>query len=129
MAANNNHIDTLPEAHAEFKEESLSLIKEIEATPHATQRHLSEKLGISLGKTNYLLNALIKKGLIKVSNFSHHSGKIQKIQYILTRKGFETKLRLMYHFLKKKEAEYQQIKQEWEQLAVPAVAVDERNGF
>jgi len=109
----------------DVKEETLHIIREIEADPRATQRLISEKLGISLGKTNYLLNALIKKGLVKASNFSHHSAKLLKIQYLLTPKGFEAKLRLTYHFLKKKEAEYQRIKQEWEQLAAPAAVAEE----
>lgn len=99
------------------KEEIFHLIKAIEADPAATQRSISGKLGISLGKTNYLLKALVKKGLVKAMYFSRHSGKMQKIQYLLTPKGFETKTQMMYHFLKKKEAEYHLMKQEWEQLA------------
>lgn len=98
------------------KEETLFIIKELEANPKATQRVLSDKLGISLGKTNYLLKALVKKGLIKVKNFSSNPGKMQKIQYILTKDGLEEKMQLMQHFLKKKEIEYNQIKQEWEEL-------------
>jgi EPS-associated MarR family transcriptional regulator len=98
------------------KEEILHIIKEIEIAPEATQRDISDKLGISLGKTNYLLKALIEKGLIKIKRFSTNPGKIQKIHYYLTKEGIETKMRLMQHFLKKKEEEYNLIKQEWEQL-------------
>jgi EPS-associated MarR family transcriptional regulator len=98
------------------KEEILSIIKEIEADPASTQRVLSQKLGISLGKTNYLLKELIKKGLIKARSFSHNPGRLKKIHYILTKEGFEEKLRLTQHFLLKKEAEYNQLKQEWEKL-------------
>jgi EPS-associated MarR family transcriptional regulator len=99
------------------KEDILSIIKEIETNPTATQRTLSERLGISLGKTNYLLQELIKKGFIKAKNFSHNPKKLEKIHYLLTRKGIEEKMRLMYHFLKRKEDEYIHIKEEWEQLA------------
>ena len=99
------------------KEENLFIIKELEANPNSTQRILSNKLGISLGKTNYLLKELIKKGLIKVKNFSSNPGKIQKIQYYLTKNGLEEKVRLMQHFLKKKEIEYNRIKQEWESIS------------
>lgn len=53
------------------KEEILHIIKEIESNPKATQRTISGKLGISLGKTNYLFRELIKKGLIKARNFSN----------------------------------------------------------
>lgn len=98
------------------KEEILSIIKELETSPAASQRSISEKLGISLGKTNYLLKELVKKGLIKAKNFSNNPGKIRKINYIITKRGIEEKLRLTQHFLRKKELEYNLLKQEWEQL-------------
>lgn len=97
-------------------EEILDIIKEIEITPEATQRDISVKLGISLGKTNYLLKALIEKGLIKIKRFSANPDKIQKIHYYLTKDGIETKIRLMHHFLKKKEEEYLQLKEEWAKI-------------
>ncbi len=100
------------------KEENLFIIKELEANPNATQRILSNNLGISLGKTNYLLKELIKKGLIKAKNFTNNPEKLKKIQYLLTEKGFEEKIRLTYHFLQRKEAEYNRIKKEWEELAI-----------
>lgn len=99
------------------KEETLSIIKELEVNPKATQRVLSDKLGISLGKINYLLKALIKKGLIKVENFSTRPGKLGKIHYYLTARGIEEKLRLMQVFLKKKEAEYFMMKKACGELA------------
>lgn len=98
------------------KEEHLLIIKHIEAEPAITQRDLSLKLGISLGKTNYLLRELTKKGLIKIKNFSRNPGKLKKIGYILTKKGFNEKLRLTYHFLQRKEQEYNRLKQEWKLL-------------
>ncbi len=98
------------------KEDTLSIIKAIEADPATTQRILSEKLGISLGKTNYLIKELIRTGMIKVRGFSHNPGKLRKINYILTKKGFETKARLLYHFLQRKEKEYNSIKKEWDYL-------------
>ena len=100
------------------KEETLFILKELEANPNATQRHLSTKLGISLGKTNYLLKELIKKGLIKVRNFSDNPGKLNKIHYYLTKEGLEHKVQLMQHFLKEKESEYKQLKNEWEQFVL-----------
>ena len=100
------------------KLEVLSIIKEIESDSAATQRLLSQKLGISLGKTNYLLKELIKKGFIEVQNFSNNPGKLKKITYILTRKGFEHKIQLIGYFLKIKETEYNHMKQEWEKLQV-----------
>lgn len=96
------------------KEESLFIIKEIETNPTTTQRAVSKKLGISLGKTNYLLKELIKKGIIKGESFSTHPGRLKKIGYLLTPQGLEEKMRLTYHFLKKKEEEYNILKTEWE---------------
>lgn len=98
------------------KEEDLQIIKEIESNSATTQRTLSGKLGISLGKTNYLLNALIEKGIIKYKSFSTNPGKMRKIQYSLTKKGLKERMRLMSHFLKIKEEEYNKIRHEWEAL-------------
>ena len=96
------------------QEEALSVIKEIESNPTTTQREVSKKLGISLGKTNYLLKELIYRGLVSGGSFSNNPGKIRKLSYILTPKGFEEKMRLVQHFLKKKEAEYKLLKEELE---------------
>lgn len=100
-----------------LKEENLIIIKEIESQPAITQRELSLKLTISLGKINYLLKALINKGFIEVKNFSGNPGKLNKLHYYLTKEGLEYKISATQHFLKEKEAEYNQIKQEWERLA------------
>jgi len=100
------------------KEENLLIIKEIEAQPAATQRNLSNKLGISLGKTNYLLKELAKKGLIEVRNFSDNPGKLGKIRYYLTKEGLEHRMQLVKHFLGEKEVEYNQLKTEWQRLVL-----------
>lgn len=99
-----------------LKEEELFIIREIESDPSSTQRVLSEKLGISLGKINYLLKELIKKGFIKAKSFSNNSGKLEKLNYLITKKGFEKRMELTYHFLKRKEDEYNQIKRQWQDL-------------
>ena len=99
-----------------IREDIFHILRLISSKPDLTQRDLSGNLGISLGKTNYLLRKLIKKGLIKAKNFSHRPGKIKKISYILTPKGFKEKIHLTYHFLKRAEAEYNYLKQEWERL-------------
>ena len=98
------------------KEELLHIIKHLEGDPSVTQRVLSNRLNISLGKTNYLLKELIKKGFIKAQSFSHNSNKIQKIGYLLTKEGFEAKMKLMHYFFKAKESEYNIMKKEWEHL-------------
>jgi EPS-associated MarR family transcriptional regulator len=99
------------------KEETLDIIRHIEAEPTLTQRQLSGRIGISLGKTNYLIKTLIEKGFIEIKNFTTKPGKMSKIHYHLTKEGFEHKIHLMQLFLKKKEEEYNRMKQEWEQLA------------
>ena len=96
------------------KEETLFVFKELEVNPNTTQRDLSTRLNISLGKTNYLLRELILKGFIKAKNFTGNPGKLRKIHYLVTEKGMEEKFRLLQHFIQKKEAEYNTLKQELE---------------
>lgn len=102
--------------HLPLKEENLIIIKEIESNPAATQRDLSRKLSISLGKINYLIKELIKKGFIEAKNFSTNPGKLTKLHYHLTKAGLEYKISITRHFLQEKEAEYNHMKQEWEKL-------------
>ncbi len=74
------------------KEETLFIFKELEANSNTTQRDISSRLNISLGKTNYILRELILKGFIKVKNFTSNPGRLRKIHYILTEKGLEENL-------------------------------------
>lgn len=108
------------------KEEILYLIREIEGNSSSTQRALSEKVGISLGKTNYLIKALISKGMVKYKSFSENPGKIQKIQYSLTKKGLQERARLIQLYLKIKEEEYKKIKHEWEELSGRAISGEDK---
>ena len=107
------------------KEETFFILKELEANPNTTQRDLSSRLNISLGKTNYLLHELIVRGFIKVKNFTGNPGKLKKIHYFLTEKGLEEKFRLLKHFLQVKEAEYNKLKQEMEHLLSTVIAGSE----
>lgn len=100
--------------HEPLKEETLYLIKEVEGNPSLNQRLLSQKLNISLGKTNYLLRELARKGMIKMASFSRNPGKATKLRYILTQKGVEEKISLTFHFLKAKEREYRRLKDDYE---------------
>jgi len=109
-------------------EETLSIFKELEANPNTTQRDLSSRLNISLGKTNYLLRELILRGLVKVKNFTDNPGKLRKIHYYLTEKGLEEKFRLLKHFLQIKELEYNKLKQEWEFLLNNKAITEEVKG-
>jgi len=102
--------------HNVFKEETLRLIREIEENPALNQRFLSQRLNISLGKTNYLLKELIKKGFIKIIGFSKKPEKTKKVRYILTQRGMNSMAELTFHFLKAKEKEYKRLKEDYERI-------------
>ena len=97
-----------------IREDIFHILRLISSKPELTQRDLSGSLGISLGKTNYLLKELAKKGLLKAKNFTRRGGKIKKVKYALTKKGLEEKIRLTWYFLKRKEKEYLELKKEAE---------------
>ncbi len=99
-----------------YKEEVLQLIRAIENSSPINQRGLSKQTGFSLGKTNYLLKELIKKGLIRVAHFTTHPGRLRKISYAITPEGIEAKIQLVKHFLERKEAEYNSLRNEWIKL-------------
>jgi len=92
-------------------EDALFILKELSSNPQLTQRDLSQKIGISLGKTNYLIRELAKKGLLKIINFSHKDHKLKRISYILTPQGFKEKADLTLHFLKRKQEEYESLRE------------------
>lgn len=87
----------------------LTLLKLIHTHPHLSQRQLAAQMGVSLGKANYCLRALMEKGLVKLENFSHAENK-RKYTYLLTPAGIEEKTRITLGFLKQKQAEYEAIK-------------------
>lgn len=91
------------------------ILKLLESDPHASQRRIAEALGISLGRVNYCLQALIEKGLLKANNFRNSSNK-RAYLYLLTPKGIEEKTRVTYRFLQHKLTEYEAIKRELEEL-------------
>jgi EPS-associated MarR family transcriptional regulator len=96
-------------------EEALRIFREINRSPEMTQREFSSRLGISLGKVNFLINALVRKGFVKVENFKKSSSK-SKYLYCLTPRGIEEKSRMTYRFLKRKMREYEHLELEIRQL-------------
>ena len=72
-------------------QDSLDILRRIQK-PVASQRELAETLGFSLGKLNYCLKALQKKGLVKIQNFQKQKDKITYINYVLTPKGVSVKV-------------------------------------
>ena len=111
---------------ARLKDEiAYKLLKLIEAEPHLSQREIAQKMGVSLGKTNYCLKALVDKGFIKLQNFYNNKKKSAYI-YFLTPQGIEEKAAVTYRFLQRKINEYENIKQEIESLKVEAADLKER---
>jgi EPS-associated MarR family transcriptional regulator len=84
----------------------LEALRLLAARPELSQRQLSRALGLSLGKTHYVLHALLDKGLVKIENFKRSDNKLA-YAYLLTPKGFRTKLQLTRAFLVRKEAEFE----------------------
>jgi EPS-associated MarR family transcriptional regulator len=110
---NNKNMDTTHPTSPEAWR--LQLLKLLQANPSLSQRQLAEQLGVSLGKANYCLRALVEKGLVKLGNFSKNPNK-GKYAYILTPAGMEEKTRITLGFLRRKEAEFEAIKSEIEVL-------------
>jgi EPS-associated MarR family transcriptional regulator len=106
----------MPDTHRGSPEAwRLQILKLLQANPTLSQRQLAAELGVSLGKANYCLRALVEKGLVKLGNFSKNPNK-GKYAYILTPAGLEEKTRITLDFLKRKEAEFEAIKSEIEVL-------------
>ncbi len=97
-----------------LKEDILNILRILSLNDSPTQRDLSAHLGISLGKTNYLIKELIKKGFVKIKNFSHKNHKLSRISYNLTSRGIKQKAELTLHFLERKQQEYENLRREWE---------------
>ena len=91
------------------------ILKLLEADPGASQRELASRLGISLGRVNYCLQALVRKGLLKVNNFRGSTHK-RAYLYLLTPRGIEERARVTARFLRVKLDEYEILKHELEEL-------------
>lgn len=90
-------------------EECLELLQLIEKNSNVSQRELAEKSGLSLGKVNYCIKALIEIGFLKIKNFKHSKSKLNYI-YLLTPSGIINKTLIAKRFLIKKQQEYDKIK-------------------
>ncbi len=92
------------------------IFRAIEENPELNQRMLADLLGVSLGKTNYCLQALVEKGWVKAQNFRNNKNKLS-YAYLLTPSGIEEKARVTIRYLKNKMQEYEILKQEIDDLA------------
>lgn len=96
-------------AHGNAEAARLAVLRLLEQRPDMSQRELSEALGLSLGKTHYVLHSLLDRGLVKAGNFRRSGNKLA-YAYVLTPTGLREKLHLTRAFLQRKEAEFEQLR-------------------
>jgi EPS-associated MarR family transcriptional regulator len=101
------------------------LLKLLEANPGMSQRDVARELGISLGKVNFCLNALIERGLVKAANFKNSQNK-SAYMYLLTRRGIQEKSRVTARFLQLKITEFEMLHAEIEQIRREAALLPEK---
>ena len=94
------------------RQDHFNILREIKKKPTSSQRQLAKSLGFSLGKLNYCIKALQKKGLVKIQNFKKQKNKVEYIRYILTPKGLSLRTKLTLDFMKRKMKEYDELKKE-----------------
>ena len=95
--------------------DQFQVLRKIDSKNFKNQRELAINLGYSLGKINYCLKELKKKGFIKISNFKNNPNKTGYI-YLLTPKGIKAKAELTLNFMKRKMKEYDELVKEYQQL-------------
>jgi EPS-associated MarR family transcriptional regulator len=93
----------------------LKTLKILEENPVLSQRHLARELKLSLGKANFIINALIREGYVKARRFKHSNTK-RAYTYYLTPEGIKKKIDLTYQFLKRKSLEFEHLRQEIQAL-------------
>jgi MarR family transcriptional regulator, temperature-dependent positive regulator of motility len=100
------------------------VLKILEQNPQISQRELAGEMGVSLGKVNYCLKALMDKGLVKAKNFKNSANK-RAYFYVLTPRGIEAKARISVRFLQRKLEEYEALRAEIEELRAEVVEAKE----
>jgi len=103
-------LDQSPHLEIHFK-----VMRLLQDKPNMSQRQMAKVLGLSLGKTNFCVQALLKKGWLKLQNFSGNTNK-QAYAYLLTPEGIASKAELTYRFLQRNQQEYALLKAEIETL-------------
>ena len=94
------------------EQDNFELLRKIHSKPEFSQRQLAESLGFSLGKLNYCLKELKKKGLVKIESFRNQKHKLNYLRYIITPKGISIRTKLTLNFMKRKMTEYEELKKE-----------------
>ncbi|GAB6162908.1 MarR family EPS-associated transcriptional regulator [Desulfothermus naphthae] len=101
-------INEQKELNMEKEESIIKLLNIIYKNPQASQREIAKSIGISLGKTNYIIKELVKKGVIKTERFLNSKNK-WAYKYLLTPKGVKEKARITRDFVKRKMKEYEEL--------------------
>lgn len=97
------------------EETHVRILKLLAQQPDITQRELADALGVSLGKTHYLLRGLLDKGLVKARNFRNSRNRLGYL-YQLTPAGLEHRARVTLDYLQRRMDEYEQLKAELDAL-------------
>ncbi len=102
----------------------LKVLRVLQTKPHINQRELAAELGVSLGKTNFCLKALLDKGLVKMQSFKRSQNKLA-YAYLLTPAGMAQKAELTAMFLRRKQREFVELKAEIDKLELEVADVVE----
>ena len=95
--------------------DDLNILRHLEAQQKVSQRELSNSLNISLGKVNFIIRALIEKGIVKAENFKNNKNK-RAYAYYITKEGIQEKSKLTVKFFQRKMSEYDNLKKELRDL-------------
>lgn len=107
---------------------TIRLLGHIQENPESTQRELVEKLDISLGKVNFLIQSLVEKGMIKLKRFKNSHRKMAYL-YLITPEGISQKTKITREFLKRRLEEYNNLKKEIEALKLAIDNSDTRDAI
>jgi EPS-associated MarR family transcriptional regulator len=122
---------TVPKTHTDHpggldpaeQQLNLRVLRLLAERPELTQRELAKALGLSLGKTNFIVRAVLAQGWVKAENFRRSNNKLGYI-YVLTAQGIAQRLRLTQTFIARKEQEYELLRREIESLRIEMVDLD-----
>ena len=98
------------------KQDYFEVLRKLQKKPEASQRELAEDLGFSLGKLNYCIKELKRKGYVKLKNFRKKDNKFKHLQYIITPRGIAERTKLTISFMKRKMREYDELKAELDKI-------------
>lgn len=110
-----SHDNAVPQQDISEQQLSLSVLRLLSDRPDLTQRQLAKSLGVSLGKTNFIVRAVLALGWVKAENFRRSNNKLGYI-YVLTPQGIAQRLRLTQTFVARKEQEYELLRREIDRL-------------